>query len=292
MGISPHAVKIGRAGWAPVLVVLAAAIVYSAAPVGQTVSFNPDVGVGGYAGPITPIAEPVTLRITEAPVVEGRLRLEHSDPNLALPKLSEVRLQGSIRAEGAGFRFEANVPEILLDGRRLPVPGILLAASGLMDARGAWSAAEIDPLPQIRTPDKGKLIPVGGQLVGRKLSTGPIFNARPVRANDDLFASRELDRRLTASEGDDYSITRNTLSARARGLTVIEGRPYVVGLVAGLIEIVAKNGDAYQITPLGHILIDRTNGLPRGTIRATMAGIEGGRAINRSANLTFELLAK
>jgi hypothetical protein len=62
--------------------------------------------------------------------------------------------------------------------------------------------------------------------------------------------------------------------------------------VSGTIDIVGKNGDAYQIAPRGHVLIDRATGLPRGVMRLAMTGSEGGRPVNRTADLTFELAAK
>jgi hypothetical protein len=291
MGLSLAARKSRRPFWAPLTVCLAIVILGTAEPAGQT-AFNPDRGVGGYEGSIIEIRQPVDLRVGAANAVEGRLQLTHADPSLMLPKHNDVRIQGTVRPEGAAFRFEATVPELLIEGRRLPLPGTLLAVRGLMDVRGAWNETEIDPLPQIRTADKGKLIPVGGHLIGRKLATGPVFAGRPIRTGDEMFASRELDRRLTVTEGEDYAVARNTLSARARGLTEIAGRSYVVGAVSGTIDIVGKNGDAYQIAPRGHVLIDRATGLPRGVMRLAMTGSEGGRPVNRTADLTFELAAK
>ncbi|MBM3505695.1 MAG: hypothetical protein FJX65_17745 [Alphaproteobacteria bacterium] len=279
-----------RAGMAAALII---ALVYTASVAGQTgPARSPDHGIGGYTGSVTAIREPVLLRLREASMVEGRLLVENDEQGWFLPRVSEARLSGLVQREGEALRFEINVNELSLDGRRLPMPGSLLALRGLMDDRGAWRDAEVDPLPQIRAPDKGKLIPVGGQWVGKKLATGALFGARPVRQGEELFASREIDRRLAETSGEEYAITRNTLSARARGLAQVDGRPHVVGVVSGTIDVVGRNGDTYQVAPRGHVLIDAMSGLPRLWVRAAITGTERGVPIARSVDVTFDLVGK
>ena len=222
-------------------------------------------GVGGYIGAVRPIEEPVEVRIGEVNSYEGKIQM-FSSPIEGSETSSKGLVSGSQVLAGGQFlhtsqinsledenrAYDAGVPLIKMEiwfdkhGQGLGEPGISFPVFEGENKKWAASSQEIK---KIREKLK--------KQIATELSLMPKFKNY---SQDDYVYSPEDFQKALDILFPGIVFDENTMSVRAKGITVFLGRPALVGQVAGAARV-AKNNAEIKVSVAGHYVVDLRTGL-------------------------------
>ncbi len=243
-----------------------------------------DRGISGYAGAVEPFSTPILLRYRESPEYTGTVNSKATAAGVS--SSVEIVFSGFVERRGSNLQQHMSVSEYSMDGQRLGRRGsTLFDYAYTIDDIGSLLDVHFDPSGLaselgIEVPRRGS--PEYKELSGLFGSQDPLlsvsFRAGAVEMNDDAFSTRGFVERLMVWYGMDpesgsTGITSNSIAARARGLTYIDGRRSLVVDWSGAAS--GRNGsNKFRVAVDGYSVVDTATGVQtRSRLDLTFVGM-------------------